>query len=100
MKRKGATDIPPVEMLTTEEKLPCTPFGNRPCPFCGSAEISRFTSRMTEGVAWIQCDTCGATGPNKDVMAWNIRCDERGVSGPRDVLITFLNAKESAEKPE
>lgn len=94
---KGATDFPPIEMLAIEEKLACTEHNNRACPFCGGLVLSRYTSRMTEGVQWTQCDTCGATGPNTypSAFGWNIRCDERGVSGPRKTLIDFLNPKDS-----
>lgn len=32
----------------------------KPCPFCGGREIS---VKHDDGIHWLRCDTCEATGP-------------------------------------
>ena len=32
----------------------------KPCPFCGSTDLSH---EVDDGLAWKKCDKCGATGP-------------------------------------
>lgn len=62
----------------------------KPCPFCGSGEVTMSYSATMESIApkarFIECDECGACGPNWDVIdgdacaaadraqdAWNTR---------------------------
>lgn len=50
-----------------------------PCPFCGSSDL---TENQDDGLHWIQCDTCGSTGPelsrysgeeDNPYVGWNTR---------------------------
>lgn len=59
------------------ESTPLTMLGNLPCPFCGSTNLSSVRAKKESKCGWIECETCGATGPNsmcKVVEAhWNKR---------------------------
>lgn len=58
--------------------------GLLPCPFCGQAELSRFSRKEeneTPTPICIQCDSCGATGPvaaTHDQLSalWDVRANE------------------------
>lgn len=48
------------------------------CPFCGGDVIHRWNTDETN--EWLQCDTCGANGPEREdyelaLAAWNRRAD-------------------------
>lgn len=34
----------------------------KPCPFCGSTNL-KLQSQEVEGVSFVECNNCGATGP-------------------------------------
>ena len=48
----------------------------KPCPFCGKRDLSPVTD---DGLAWVRCEDCGATGPETtrydedDAPDWNTR---------------------------
>lgn len=46
----------------------------KPCPFCGSLEISRSVGKMGDGSQWnyIECDECGSSA-EPDI--WNRRVE-------------------------
>jgi len=52
----------------------------KPCPFCGS-EKAIYMNNVSEGVYWVFCFRCNATGPPKDTEAkafeaWNERTEK------------------------
>lgn len=52
----------------------------KPCPFCGSKDLSDYTDEDHDGMpGFVRCESCGADGPclaptaAKAVEAWNTR---------------------------
>ena len=50
----------------------------KPCPFCGSTNISVVEAGIRTDIWFVQCEDCTATFPHFDskaeaVMAWNRR---------------------------
>lgn len=74
-------------MTTNPEQLQMLSVtGLLPCPFCRSVKLAHVAKRATEETPeqflFIQCDGCGATGPNgesKDQQRalWDVRTEER-----------------------
>jgi predicted RNA-binding Zn-ribbon protein involved in translation (DUF1610 family) len=65
---------PNPEIAALMSTMPVTDQGNLACPFCGGVKLSRISKRDDLLVFWIQCDQCGATGPNlKSDITWNVR---------------------------
>lgn len=55
-------------------EIPTSDKGNLACPFCGHTKLSLIASKKEPHWSWVQCDTCGATGPNLGGnVTWNTR---------------------------
>ncbi|MFZ2280737.1 MAG: Lar family restriction alleviation protein [Prosthecobacter sp.] len=55
----------PTQLIIADvlERTPLTMLGNLPCPFCGGINLSNIRAKKGSKTSWIECETCGATGP-------------------------------------
>lgn len=75
---------PEVIMAQLADRVPLSPHGNMPCPFCGSVELSLITLREKPDHQFIQCEQCLANGPSCDgretaAIHWNKRAHGREI---------------------
>lgn len=81
-------------MTTTNEAL-------KPCPFCGSTDLKK---RRDDGLFWIRCDACGATGPEntkyaeEDEPQWNRRAEAPSVEAFEQIRFRFFKDLVEAER--
>lgn len=56
--------------------------GPKPCPFCGTTAIGLQVCEDADGEPYMECMTCGATGPGawSDVV-WDDRPEEMARGG-------------------
>lgn len=56
----------------------------KPCPFCGATPpniVVEYVVPPDDG-PYVECLSCGATGPDGGVDAWNARAEEPWREGP------------------
>lgn len=81
-------------MIDGVSEVPMTEKGNLACPFCGGVQLSRI--QYKSDVSWVQCENCGATGPNLNPeIGWNVRAFTEAVYlRTKDIEQFVLTAKD------
>lgn len=93
----SASELTEEQVRQLVAEMPVTELGNLACPFCGGVKLSRLSPKNAPLLQWVQCDTCGATGPNTAEAneGWNTRAF--GPHAARRLNAEVSNAPSSAE---
>jgi len=86
------------------ESTPLTMLGNLPCPFCGSTNLSNIRAKKESKTSWIECESCGATGPQSARAVteahWNKRAFGPEIFIRPDDLASIMAIVEEAKTPD
>lgn len=69
--------------------------GYKKCPFCGYGTFGR---SLVDVGGYIECGTCGATGPDKHGITWNNRPAEAERNRMREALEPFAQQRTIDER--
>lgn len=65
---------------------------NLPCPFCGGIQLTKVVPIGDEEFSYIECDSCGASGPNykNNNLGWNSRYFPKSDSRVSEIRVLEL----------